>query len=60
MPMARRIPKETSFTFSSSLGSWPKKTDWLTFTKEARVSTEVTRAMMVTSRKPMLPLSTAF
>ena len=29
-PMARRIPKETSFTFSYSFGSCPKKTDWVT------------------------------
>ena len=58
--MARRIPKGTSLTFSYSFGSCPKKTDWLTLTKEASVSVEVTRAMMVTSKKPMLPVSTAF
>ena len=60
MHMAKRIPKETSFTFSYSLGSWPKNTDWLTFTKEARVRTLVISAIMVTSKKPMLPDSTAF
>ena len=60
MPMARRMPKGTSLTFSYSLGSCPKKTDWLTLTKEASVSVEVTRAMTVTARKPMLLDSTAF
>ena len=59
-PIARRIPKGTSLTFSYSTGSWPKNTDCVTFTKDASVSTEVTSAITVTSRKPMLPLSTAF
>ena len=57
--MARRMPKGTSLTFSYSAGSWPKNTDWVTFTKEASVSTEVISATIVTARKPMLPVSTA-
>ena len=58
--MARRMPMDTSPTFSYSFGSCPKKTDWVTFTKEASVRVLVTRATMVHIRKPMLPLSTAF
>ena len=54
------MPKGTSFTFSYSFGSCPKNTDCVTFTKEASVSVEVTSAQIVTSRKPMLPVSTAF
>ena len=60
MLMEMRMPQETSLAFSHSLGSCPKNTDWVTFTKEARVRVEVTSATMVTKAKPMLPVSTAF
>ncbi len=44
-----RMDSGVSFTFSNSTGSSPKKTDWPTLTKEARVRTLVTTAMTVTN-----------
>ena len=60
MHMAMIMPGFASFTFSNLAGSRPKNTDWLTFTNEASVSTDVTSAMTVTSRYPMFPVSAAF
>ena len=54
------MPAGTSLTSSCSGRICPKKTDCVTLTKEASVSTEVMSATIVASRKPMFPLSTAF
>ena len=59
-PIAMRMPIGASSVFSNSTESWPKNTLWLTLTKDASVSTEVTSAAISANTNRKFPLSTAF